>query len=100
MTPTTEPRSAAQDVAADPRTDEILTIVAKETGIDRARLSPAASIEELGIPSLDVVQAVFELESHYNIEIPVMSDKAGSEFATVGDLVSHVLAALDRARAA
>jgi acyl carrier protein len=93
-------QTVSHDVGNDPRTDEILTLVAKETGIERARLVPSASIEELGIPSLDMVQAVFELETHFDIEIPAISEKAGSEFATVGDLVSHVLAALDRARAA
>jgi acyl carrier protein len=97
---TPQDTTAAHDIRNDPRTDEILNIVAKETNIDRNRLVPEASIEELGIPSLDIVQAVFELESHYDIEIPAISEKAGSEFATVGDLVAHVLASLDRARAA
>jgi acyl carrier protein len=97
---TPQDTTAAHDIRNDTRTDEILNIVAKETNIDRNRLVPEASIEELGIPSLDIVQAVFELESHYDIEIPAISEKAGSEFATVGDLVAHVLASLDRARAA
>ena len=92
--------SAARDAMDDPRCDEILDIVSKETGIERGKLLPQASIVELGIPSLDIVQTVFELESHFDIEIPVLSDKAGSEFVTVGDLVSHVLLALNRARAA
>jgi acyl carrier protein len=85
-------------ISEDPRWDEIIGIVSKETSIERARLTPQASIEALGIPSLDMVQTVFELESHFDIEVPVLSDKAGSEFTTVGDLVSHVIAALDRAR--
>jgi acyl carrier protein len=93
-------QAAASAIDVDPRTDEILAIVAKETGIERSRLALDASIEELGIPSLDMVQAVFELESHFDIEIPAISERAGSEFATVGDLVAHVLAALDRHRAA
>ena len=82
----------------DPRRDEILDIVAKETGIERGRLVPEASIEELGIPSLDMVQTIFELESRFDIEIPVVSERAGGEFATVGDLVDHVLLTLDRAK--
>lgn len=83
----------------DPRRDEILDIVAKETGVDRARLLPEASIEELGIPSLDMVQTIFELESRFDVEIPVVSERAGAEFATVGDLVDHVLLTLDSAPA-
>ena len=76
---------------ADPREAEILDIVAKETGVERARLVPDAAISDLDIPSLDLVQAIFALETRYNIEIPVASERSGAEFATVGDLVGHVL---------
>ncbi len=83
----------------DPRVPEILDIVARETGMDRERLVPEARIEDLGIPSLDMVQAIFALETRFGVEIPVVSERAaGQEFATVGDLVAHVLATLDHAR--
>lgn len=75
----------------DPREAEILEIVAKETGVERERLVPEAAIADLDIPSLDLVQAIFALESRYGVEIPVVSERAGAEFATVGDLVHHVL---------
>ncbi len=93
----------AQTVEApDPRAGkiagEILDIIAQETGIERALLLPEASIEALGIPSLDMTQAVFALETHFDIEIPVIADRpGGGEFATIGDLVAHVLASIDRA---
>lgn len=87
-------------VMNDPRVPEILDIVAKETGIERARLWPEATIEALGIPSLDMVQTIFELESQFDIEIPVVSERSGAEFSTVADLVAHVLASIDKARAA
>jgi acyl carrier protein len=83
----------------DPRVADILQIVAKETEVDVARLRPEATIEELGIPSLDMAQTLFALESHFDVEIPVVSERAGAEFTTVGDLVTHVLASVDRARA-
>lgn len=85
---------------ADPRVDEILGIVAKETGVDRARLAPEARLSELGIPSLDLVQTVFAIESHFDVEVPVVQDRAGAEFDTVGELVGHVIATMDKARAA
>ncbi len=87
-------------LATDPRTAEILDIVAKETQIDRARLTPDASIEALGIPSLDMVQVIFEIEARYDVEIPVAPERAGSEFSTIGDLVAHALRTIDAARAA
>ena len=81
---------------ADPRVPEILAIMSKETGVERERLRPDATIEQLGIPSLDMVQTVFALESHFDIELPVISERTGSaEFATVRDLVSHILATID-----
>ena len=83
----------------DPRTPDILDIVAKETQIERGKLSLNASIEQLGIPSLDMVQTIFEIESRYDVEIPVVSDQAGAEFTTIGDLVAHVLRSIDATRA-
>ena len=85
--------------ADDPRVAEILAIVAKEASVDVAVLRPEATIEELGLASLDIVQAIFELESRFKVEIPVVADRAGAEFITVGDLVGHVLRTLDKAAA-
>jgi acyl carrier protein len=82
----------------DPRVDQILDIVAKETAVDRSALRLDATIEGLGISSLDMTQAVFEIENVFDIEIPVLAASSGAEFGTVGDLVRHVLAVLDRAR--
>lgn len=81
----------------DPRSDEILDIVAKETGVDRTRLTPDAVISDLDIPSLDLVQTMFAIEERYKIDIPVVSDRTGAEFQTVSDLVQHVIATLDKA---
>ena len=83
----------------DPRVGRILDIMAKETALDRSRLRLEATIEELGIPSLDIVQTVFELENAFDIELPVIADHVGAEFATVGDLVRHVLATIDKTAA-
>ncbi len=85
--------------AADSRMDSILAIVSKETEIDRSRLSMDARIADLEIPSLDMVQTIFELEAKFGIEIPVAADNASAEFETIGDLVRHVTAAIDRAAA-
>jgi acyl carrier protein len=92
------------EMAVDPREDEILAIVARETAIDRQLLVPEAQIAELGIASIDLTLAVFELEKHFNIEIPVVASgsgqASGAEFSTVGDLVRHVMTTIDQQRAA
>lgn len=78
----------------DPRSEEILDIIAKETGVDRSRLSLDAIISDLDIASLDLVQAIFAIEERYKVDIPVVSERTGAEFQTVGDMVQHVLATL------
>lgn len=81
----------------DRRTDDILEIVAKETGVEVSRLTPDAQISELDIASLDLVQTIFAIEERYKIDIPVVTERTGAEFQTVGDLIEHVLATLDKA---
>jgi len=76
----------------------ILAIVAQETAIEPERLRYDARIEELGIASIDLMQAIFALETHFDVEIPLVARDGGAEFATVGDLVSHALAAINSAR--
>ena len=69
--------TSAQWPTEDPRIPQILDIVAKETAIERNRLTPAASIAALDIASLDMVQAIFAIESHFNVEIPVSAEQDG-----------------------
>ena len=81
------------------RVSEILDIVAKETSVERSRLTPDTTIASLDIASLDMVQAMFALESHFKVEVPLAMEQDSGEFATVGDLVSHVLAVVDQGAA-
>ncbi len=81
----------------DPRVAQILTILAKEAAIDRTKLRPDVTIEELDVDSLDLTMAVFQLETVLDITIPTISERAGSEFGTVGELVEHVIAAMNKA---
>lgn len=81
----------------DLRSAEILDIIAEETGVDRDRLTMEAVLTDLEIPSLDLVQAIFAIEERYKVDIPVVSERTGAEFQTVGDLVQHVLATLEAA---
>jgi acyl carrier protein len=82
---------------SDPRIARILDIFAKETQTDRASLRPEAALADLGVQSIDLTMAVFEIESNFGIDIPVVPDRAGAEFNTVGDLISHVMSVLDKA---
>ncbi len=83
------------DAQSDPRVAEIIDIMAKETAVDRVKLTPETTIVSLGIASLDMVQAIFALETRFDVEIPVIANEAGGEFSTVGELVRHVIATID-----
>jgi acyl carrier protein len=50
--------------------DTVFDIIAKESGIDRARITPDATLKELEIQSLDAVQIIFEIEDHFKITMP------------------------------
>ena len=76
------------------RTALILDIVAKETGVARDRLQLDQKLAELEVASLDMVQAVFELENRFSVQVPVAVGPDGAEFETVGDLVNQVLGAI------
>ena len=91
---TSAPAAAA---AADPRVAEILAIFARETRLDPALLQLDARPGDLGVASLDLTLAVFEIESRFGIDIPSFAfDPLSPEF-TVGSLVDQVIAILDAA---
>jgi len=50
--------------------DTIFDIIAKESGIDRAKITPEATLKDLDIQSLDAVQILFEIEDHFKITMP------------------------------
>jgi Phosphopantetheine attachment site len=68
--------SPSTDSSSDSRSGETLDIIARETGIDRSLLLPDATIEALGVASLDLTLALFELEKHFDIDIPVVAERA------------------------
>lgn len=92
---TTPPTAGLQ---TDPREAEILLIVAQETGVDQSRLTRDATLEALDIPSLDLAQTIFALEERFKVDIPVVTERNGAEFTTVGELVDHVIHALKLAK--
>jgi acyl carrier protein len=84
----------------DPRVERILDIVAKETRIARADLRLDVRTDDLGISSLDLTMAVFEIESQFKVEIPMVAGDSDAEFVTLGALLRHVLAVLERSATA
>jgi len=50
--------------------DTVFDIIARESGVDRMRITPDATLKALEIQSLDAVQIIFEIEDHFKITMP------------------------------
>ena len=68
--------------------DKIFDIIAKEASIDRSRITPASTLKDLQIPSLDVVQIIFAIEDQFQINLP--DDNASFDTDSAGGLVATV----------
>jgi acyl carrier protein len=70
--------------------DEILDIVAQKALIDRSKLTPDASLADLNVSSLDMVEVMFALEDKFGIELPFNANTNASDFKTLGDVIALV----------
>ena len=48
----------------------VFGIIAKEANLDVSRITPDSTLKDLEIPSLDAIQIIFEIEDHYQIQMP------------------------------
>ncbi|SLK03375.1 acyl carrier protein [Novosphingobium mathurense] len=49
--------------------EDIMALIAQETGIERERLQPDATLATLDISSIDLVSMLFEIEDRFGVEI-------------------------------
>ena len=70
-------------------------VIANKTKTEESAIGNDTKLVTLGVESLDAIEIIFELEEHFEIEIPYNAntvDEAG--LVTVGDLISAVEALL------
>jgi acyl carrier protein len=65
------------------RDEELIDIIAEESLMDRAKLDPAAKLEDIGIDSVDMVSVIFAIEEKYGIEIAEDAFDRSDALATV-----------------
>ncbi len=76
--------------------DTVFDIISRESGIDRARITPQATLKELEIQSLDAVQVIFEIEDHFKITMPDRDPNFDTESVQgLVDAVEKLVAARD-----
>ncbi|WP_395336097.1 acyl carrier protein [Novosphingobium sp. BL-8H] len=49
--------------------EEVIALIAKETGLPPERLEPDATLATLDISSIDIVSMLFELEDRFGVEV-------------------------------
>ena len=74
------------------RDDELIDIIAEEALMDRAKLIPAAKLEDIGLDSVDLVSVVFAIEEKYGIEI---AEDAFDRSDTLGAVLAKIDALID-----
>ena len=71
---------------------ELFDLIAKEAIIDRAALSREATLEDLGISSLDVISMLFELEERWGVRIEEADMPA---MTTLGEMADFLLSRIN-----
>ena len=73
--------------------DKVVQIIAEQGLLDVADVSLTATLEELGIDSLGVVESIFAIEEEFDIEVPFNANAPQeSEFdiSSVATMISAV----------
>jgi len=69
--------------------DKVQTIFVKKYDLPAERIVPEATLESLGLDSLDLIELLFEVEEEFNIRVP-QEGVAGVRSATVQQIVDSV----------
>ena len=68
--------------------DEVLNMAAKQFNVPRANLSPDDDFfKKLGINSLQALDLLTKLESHFHIELPDYELQGVTDFRTLADRI-------------
>ncbi|GGA07169.1 acyl carrier protein [Dyella caseinilytica] len=67
---------------------EIFEIISKQAKIDITTIKPESTLKDLGVASLDAIEVIFDIEEHFNINLP--NEDTDFESGTVGHLVEAV----------
>ena len=69
---------------------DIFEIIAEKAAVARDKIVGTASLQELEIESLDVVEIIFAVEEKFDIHVPFNANDQELEFDTVSDVVKAV----------
>ena len=73
--------------------DKVLSIIAEQAMLDISDMSLNMSVEDLGLDSLGLVEAIFSIEEFFSINVPFnANDPSASEFdiSSVGAIITAI----------
>ena len=68
--------------------NKVLDIIAREGAVERSGVTVDATLETLGIKSMDIVMILNGIEEEFDLYIPI--DESLSHLVNVGDIVVEV----------
>ena len=72
--------------------EQVYDIVAKHGAIDRSTLTPASTLKDLGVDSLEAIETIFDVEEHFNVNFP--NQDPNLDDGSLGSLIASVEQAL------
>ncbi len=73
--------------------DRVIAIIAEQAVLDTSEVRPEMTLQDLGIDSLGLVEAIFAIEEAFDISVPFNANEPGrSEFdmSSVGAMIRAV----------
>lgn len=73
--------------------DKVILIIAEQGLLDVADVSLTATLEDLGIDSLGVVESIFAIEEEFDIEVPFNAnapEESEFDISSVATIISAV----------
>lgn len=73
--------------------DKVVAILAEQAAMDPSDVTMEASLAELGIDSLGLVETIFGIEEAFDVQVPFNAnepDKSGFDISTVASIVAAV----------
>ena len=67
---------------------EVFEIISKQAKIDIDTIQCESTLKDLGVASLDAIEVIFDIEEHFNINLP--NEDTDFENGTVGRLIEAV----------
>lgn len=74
--------------------DKVIAIIAEQAVLDPAEIQPGASLADLGIDSLGLVECIFAIEETFDISVPFNANEPGKSAFDISS-VDTVVAAVE-----